>query len=171
MRSFKRANIRLFSDGPKGNDNMKKIADGISNISNHFNQASKSKRFSSYVLSHPFKAYFKVGSVIFGGVFVANTFSGLMVEDPPISPYEAPQSFAWMNLSKSMYFGLVWPSVPFMLLDSEQRKDLCILGRGIKRATDDLQKAADEISDDITIKKNKKGWTWNIEWDRKKTRD
>ena len=139
-RFWNRVGINVCRYSTENNSQFKKISDSLSNISNIYTKQSRTQEFKSYVFNHPFKAYFKVGSVVFGGVFTVNTLIGLTFKDTPVSPYEYPQSFAWMNLTKSMYFGLIWPSVPFMLLNGNQRYNLCVLGGGMKSTTDEFQK-------------------------------
>ena len=108
---------------------LKDIAKSIENMAKDSSLRNSRKMFKNYLLTHPFKAYFKVGSITFGSVFLANSATGMIMSEPPISPYESPQLFAWMNLSKSIYFGLVWPAALFMLLKKEMRRDLYVLGK------------------------------------------
>jgi len=123
----------MFRRSFSSDKDFSRIADSLSKMSNTYTKRVNRKNFRNYVFTHPFKAYFKVGSVVFGGVFAVNTLCGGFSEDPPVSPYEFPQTFAWMNITKSMYFGLVWPSVPFMLFDKDSRRDLCVLGTTVEK--------------------------------------
>jgi hypothetical protein len=123
----------MFRRSFSSDKDLKGIADSLSKMSDTYVKRVNSKSFKNYIFTHPFKAYFKIASVVFGGVFAANTLCGAFSEDPPVSPYEYPQTFAWMNMTKSMYFGLVWPSVPFMLFNKDSRRDLCVLGTSIEK--------------------------------------
>jgi hypothetical protein len=133
MRAAQRASSDV-STIAAGVANMSKSA---TSVSKYVGDLSRARQFRHFVFRHPVKAYFRAGSVAFGGVFVANTASGLLMREPPISPYTHPQSFAWLNLCKCTYFAFAWPAIPFMLLDGEQRRDLCVVGRATKRASDD----------------------------------
>ena len=101
-----------------------------------------------YVLAHPFKAYFKVGGIVFGGVFLANLTNGLVTTDPPISPYGSPQVFASVNFVKSCVFGLIWPSIPFIVFNAERRLELYTLGY----TTDIMLKWYEEDTEDTEDK-------------------
>jgi len=161
FRSFRRycgvRNLRRFSNIPPKSD-LTKISEGVGDIAKFYNEKRAGAKFWNYARSHPFKTYFKIGGMFFGGVFVANSISGLVMDDPPISPYKEPQSFAAINLMKSSYFGLLWPSVPFMVLDPDRRKELFVLGHGVNK----LQKSIDEEAD--------KNWI-TIDWNWGKTKD
>ena len=57
--------IRSCSNDP----NLKKIADGVKNISNNYAAVAKSRKFLNYAWKHPFGTYFRIGSVFLGIVF------------------------------------------------------------------------------------------------------
>lgn len=70
------------------------VAEGVTNIANHFGNVSRAQQFRNYAFTHPFRAYVKVGSITFGGVFLTNCAAGVLMSSPPVSPFEYPQGFA-----------------------------------------------------------------------------
>jgi hypothetical protein len=58
--------------------------------------------------------------------FGNNLAVGLINPDPPIRVYEHPQAFMFLNFTKSVQHGFIWPSIPISLL--AHTKDYCILG-------------------------------------------
>jgi hypothetical protein len=79
------------------------------------------------------KTYLNIGSVTFGTVYLGNTLTGLTLENPPINPYIHKSTFISKNLLKSLYFGIVWPSIPFSLLQNNGFNKLFILNNNLKR--------------------------------------
>ena len=74
----------------------------------------------------PIRAYFKGSSFAAGITFFSNYIVGFGNSKPPISPINDPQSFAIANVSKSLYFGLLWPAIPFVIM--KKPKDYFVLG-------------------------------------------
>jgi len=58
----------------------------------------------------PFRSYFRVGGATFGLCLGANTVTSLFDQNRRELVAAHPDIFAWSVLSKSCYFGLVWPS-------------------------------------------------------------
>lgn len=74
----------------------------------------------------PIGGYFRVASFATGFTFITNYLVGFFNKRPPISPTQDSQSFAIANITKSMYFGLIWPSILFVIL--KKPKDYFVLG-------------------------------------------
>lgn len=73
----------------------------------NFIKAIKSNPSVAKALKHPFKSHFKAESVGFGFTFATNFGTGLVNRNPPISPYEFPQSFTWIVLAKSAQHAII----------------------------------------------------------------
>lgn len=101
----------------------------LARIANSVEEYTNSMKFKNLLFRHPFKAYCRTGSMVFGFVFMGNLIRGLTDAKPIVSPYEYPELFAITNLGKSLYFGLLWPSVPFMLTNKRNRDKLFIIGK------------------------------------------
>lgn len=151
--------FRRYSTKP--DPNMSKMSKDIGDIAKFFNKKSEGMKFINFAKKHPFKAYLRVGGLFFGGVFIANATTGMLMNDPPLSPYDYPQTFAWMNLMKSCQFALIWPSVPFMLLDKDSRSELMILGQGVKNGVKQIEDDLQITEGDKSVIKTNWKWTWS----------
>jgi len=111
--------------------NLDKIADNTSDIAQYYRTKTENGKFLNFAKKHPIRAYFRAGAFGFATVFLGNLMVGLLNKNPPINPYTNPQTFAWTNLTKSFYFWFIWPSIPFMIISDNGRKDLFILGKNV----------------------------------------
>ena len=128
-------NKRWYSE-PTSNPELKRIADCAEEYTN-------SKKFKTYVLRHPFKAYCRTGSVAFGLIFLGNLVKGITNSNPIVSPYESPQTFFSINFFKSLWFGFLWPTIPFMLTTPDNRERLFVVGNSfneMEKITTGLEK-------------------------------
>lgn len=99
--------------------------------------------FSKF-FQNPFKNYCKVGSYGFGVTLATNVIHGLIDSDPKVNIYKNAQSFSFLVLIKSSYFGTLWPSIPFTLILNP--KDFYKLGNGFER---NIESHAQKFKDDL----------------------
>jgi hypothetical protein len=94
---------------------------------------------TSIPYANPVRTYGRVGGRVFGLTFGANVLTGLTTSHPPmIDLWDHPQRFMAVNLCKSVFFGCLWPCVPWMLLTAPGRREVAVLGASWeKRLTDD----------------------------------
>ena len=86
--------------------------------------------FIHKIIKSPFKSYVRGISIGFGITLSSNITAGMLNRDPPINIYKYPQTFVTMALSKSVWFGFLWPSIPFVCVYNP--KHYFIVGGGAK---------------------------------------
>jgi hypothetical protein len=68
------------------------------------------------IIAHPFRFYSKVGGVTFGLVATTNLATTMINPSRRDLMIQYPDVFAWSLLTKSCYFGVIWPSYYIKLL-------------------------------------------------------
>ena len=68
------------------------------------------------MVSNPFKAYAKIGSITFGITFVTNSVTSIFSEECRDMIKESPGMFSTLLLGKSAMYGIMWPSFYLGLL-------------------------------------------------------
>ena len=111
-----------------GNNQTKKSDTDLGRIADSLEEQNNNQKLSTYIFRHPFKAYFSVGSIMFGLVFASNLIIGLVNTNARISSYTFRQAFIFMNFFKSLWYGFIWPAVPLILLTPNGFKKMFIVG-------------------------------------------
>ena len=84
------------------------------------------------IIRNPFKSYFKIGSFTFGLTFVSNFLTTVIYNDQLEFLKQNPQIFTTGVLTKSCYFGILWPS--FYINTIKNPNDTMVLGNGIMKS-------------------------------------
>jgi hypothetical protein len=84
-------------------------------------------------IKSPFRSYFKVGSVGFGGTFLGNIAWTSVDENAPLSITQNPEMYSACLLAKSAFAGFLWPAIPFRIYNNP-RKFFCV-GGGLQEST------------------------------------
>lgn len=95
-----------------------------SNNTSHVVRTSTS--FLRRIIANPFKTYFKMSGITFGLVAVSNFATALFDSDRRKFLIEHSQIFSSALLTKSCYFGALWPA--FYITAVHDPKDVLILG-------------------------------------------
>ena len=72
--------------------------------------------FANIVVKNPIRSYLKGASLGFGYTLSSNYIFSASINNPPINMYREPQTFALLAVSKSLYFGSLFPIIPIMMV-------------------------------------------------------
>ena len=95
------------------------------------------------VITRPFKYYGRAGGFTFGLVALTNLLTSIFDPDRRQFLFQYPQIYCMGLVSKSAYFGLLWPS--FYITAVKYPKSAFIYGSGLEKAAEELEKASIEL--------------------------
>ena len=75
----------------------------------------------------------------FGLTMVANVGTSL-ADMSPVQVSNNPQAFGAGLLAKSMWFGVIWPAIPLMVVMPDGLRNYAVFGSGMKKQHDRLEK-------------------------------
>ncbi len=89
--------------------------------------------------------YVKVASFTFGVVGATNLTTTVYREESRKKMVRHPEFYSIGILTKSLYFGFLWPA--FYITAALRPKNAFLFGEGMKEAVDELNKTSKEISE------------------------
>lgn len=117
--------------------------------------------FWKKVMMRPFRSYARMGSLTFGLTFIGNFVTTLFDTQRRNFMTEHSQFYTTALLSKSCYFGVLWPS--FYLTSLTNPKSVFIIGHGLEKLTDPENYIPTENDQDIIEKTKNKSDGWFID--------
>ncbi len=95
------------------------------------------------IIARPFKYYFRMGGITFGFTLFGNLITTIFDKDRRTAIKKSPDLYTTGVLTKSLYFGLLWPSFYFKLFT--RPREVMYFGAGMEKVieSDYIKKATE----------------------------